>query len=134
MRAANQQGYPHGGILTLELNKSDYDEENIELDLSGLTVTKVGTPSIHTITDTGNAVVSWQIGGFEGASLHTGTLILDVDTNNNPGQTNDPVLTWRPADFFVDQDTGNSFEGPAVEDEDVTATVDYAPTTTISVD
>lgn len=134
LRATNKKGAPYGGILLIELNGSDFDEENTELSFGDLTVSPASTPNVHDVTNISNKVVAYEIGAFEGAALHTGTLTLDVDDNNDPGQTNDPKVIFRPYDYFVNEDTGGSYDGPAVEDEDNVATFTHITTFTVQVD
>lgn len=136
LRAAHQKGFPYGGILTLEMNGTAFDEENTQLTLSGLSVSKVPTPQVHTITLTERKTVSWLIGAFEGASLYTGTLILDVDDASTATveDGDDMLFTWRPNDYFINEDTGKSFDGPKAEDEDNVATFGHSTTQTIYLD
>lgn len=133
LRASNEKGFPHGGVLSLEVNKSDYDEEKIALSLGGLTLTPTTAPTIDTLGNVGNTIVAWKVSAFEGTELHTGTLTLDVDGTNNPGDADDPVITFYPNDYYVDEDKNGAYSGPAVEDEDRAATFGHATSTTISV-
>ncbi len=132
----NQREFSNGGVFILEVNKSDYDEENIFIDFPTLggRLVKVSTPNVHSLTSVDNIALAFDVGPISGATLHTGTIYLDVDANNNPGDINDPVLTFRPKDYFRNEDTGSSFDGPAVEDEDNVATFGHVTSTTIHVD
>lgn len=135
VRGENKKGFAHGGVITVELNGTDFDEENIELELGDISVTKLkSNPNVHSLTSTDNKAVSFEIGPLEGATLHTGTLTLDVDDTYNPGNANDPVITFRPYNYFINEDNGGAFEGPDVEDEDNTATYGHSTTFTVHVD
>ena len=133
LRASNQKGFPHGGVLSLELNKSDFDEEKITLSLSGLTLTSTTAPTIDTLGNVGNTIVAWKVSAFEGTELHVGTLTLDVDGTYNPANTNDPIITFYPNDYYVDEDKNGAYSGPAVEDEDRAQTFSHTTTTTVHI-
>ena len=133
VRGTNQQGYPFGGVFMLEVNKSDYDEGNLRLFLDGVELSKTDTPDVQALTSVDNTIISFLAPAIEGAALHTGTIILDVDTTNNPGTLNDPVLRFRPYDYFINEDTGGSYDGPAAEDEDNVASFGHLSSATISI-
>jgi hypothetical protein len=135
MFAENKKGFPHGGVLTLELNGTAFDEQNIVLNLGDLAVTKLtNSPNVHSITNTTNKVISWYVAPFEGTALHTGSITFDADDTYDPGASmDDPVLTFRPYDYSVNENNGGAVEGPAVEDEVNVATFGHKTTKTICV-
>ncbi len=64
-----------------------------------------------------------------------GSVVIDADDANNPSDlAGDIILTHYPYDYFVNEDTGGSFDGPAVEDEDDAATFNHATTFTVHID
>ncbi|MHA1867824.1 MAG: hypothetical protein ACTSXD_07135 [Candidatus Heimdallarchaeaceae archaeon] len=134
LQGPNKAGFPYGGVLIIELNGTEYDEEEIDLTFNDLTLRKVSTPNVHTITATDNKVITYEVSAIEGTSVHTGNLYLKADDSINPGNTGDPIIVFRPYDYFINEDNGGAFEGPAVEDEDNVATFDHITSTTISVD
>ena len=133
VRGTNQQGYPFGGVFMLEVNKTDYDEGNLKLFLDGTELSKTTTPDVQALSSVDNTIISFLAPAIEGAALHTGTIILDVDSGANPGNTNDPVIRFRPYDYFINEDTGGSYDGPAAEDEDNAASFGHLTSTTIHV-
>jgi len=132
LKGPSKAGFPYGGVLSLEFNSSDFDEQNIELTSNDISlVSGVATPSTHTVTSTINKVLNWDIGAIEGTGEINLNLYLDSDGTNNPGTILDPVLTFRPKDLFINEDNGGAYEGPAVTDEDDTATMQYTSAVTI---
>lgn len=134
LQGPNKAGFPYGGVLIIELNGTEYDEANTELTFNDLTLRKVSTPSVHSISQTVNKVITYEVSAIEGTAVHTGNLYLDADDSTNPGDSNDPILVFRPYDYFINEDNGGAFEGPAVEDEDNTATFDHQTNITINTD
>lgn len=134
--AENKKGFPNGGVFVLEVNKSDYDEEEIYMEISGLggRLKRVSTPESYSISSTDNIAITFEVPALEGSTKRTGTLYLDVDDTNNPGDANDPTVTFLPKDYFINEDTGASFEGPSVTDEDNAATFGHSTATTLNVD
>jgi hypothetical protein len=132
--AENKKGFPNGGVLVLEVNKSDYDEEELYIELSGSQLRKVGTPESYSISSTDNIAITFEVSPLEGSSKRTGSIYLDVDDTNNPGEANDPKVTFIPKDYFINEDNGGAFEGPSVNDEDNSQTFGHSTVTTLNVD
>ena len=122
LKGSNDAGYPYGGILTLELNKTSYNEQNTVMSLSGVELTKVNTPSTYTISNTENFAQSFDVPIFLGTTPVTGSLYLETDADNAPDTpetdvpTSHPYLTFNPKNYYFDEDK-YSIEGPAVADE-----------------
>jgi hypothetical protein len=136
INAQNQKGFPYGGVLIVEFNNDTaYDEENTAISIAGLggSLKKVSTPGVHTVSGVNNKVVTFEVPSFESSNKYSGTLFIDVDNNINPSTTNDITVTFRPYDFYVNEDKGGAFEGPAVEDEDSAATYGHATSSTVHV-
>ena len=134
LQGPSKAGYPHGGVLVLELNGSEYDENLIELTSSQITIVSgADVPDAHSVTATDRKTKAWAIGAIQGTGEIDFNLYLDSDATNNPIDLNDPVLSFYPNDYFVNEDNGGAYEGPATEDEDNVQTFLYKPSVTISV-
>lgn len=135
IKGTYQTGYPNGGVLVLEYNKSSYDSIKAQLPSER----KVGVPSFYSTTNTSSEAVAYEVDPFYGGEI-LGKLILDVSTLN-PGagptedfQTSGNVnITFYPYNYFINDDTGGNFDGPAAEDEDNTRTTTYTANTILTV-
>lgn len=123
IKAGFQVGFPHGGVLICEYNNSIIDDCIINLGGD-----EVNVPSIYD-TVTLHDAKAYSVPAFENTEKLIGTMTIDVDDTNDPAGL--PVsamnVTFRPYNYYVNEDTGGSFDGPAVEDEDDSATYLYNP-------
>lgn len=120
LRAATQKGFPHGGVIILDLNGSAYQEAKTELSFSDLTVTPTTVPSAFVsryITVSRN-FLAWDISPFEGSEIHTGTLFIQAETSQDPKNKESPWLAFVGKDYYIDEDQGGIVAGPSVVDED----------------
>jgi len=119
--ASNKAGFSHGGVVTVEYNDTEFDEVTLTSGTFGLS-SRGGNPTVHKLTSVDNTAVSYNADALIGSGIKTFTVNYDADDTVNPGTTSDIVITWRPNNYFINEDTAGSFDGPAVEDEDRTAT------------
>jgi len=123
-----QMGFPYGGVIVAEYNNTDFDKVEVQAGGSSTNV-----PGIHTLSSTDNIAKAFTVAPILSNQKITGTILLD-SSGENPGDANDPVLTFYPNDYFINEDTSGSFDGPAVEDEDDAATFGHSTSFTVSVD
>lgn len=122
IKVAFQKGLPYGGIMVCEYNSTVMDD--CIVDFGG---EKVLTPSIYTITfATDSATKSYTIPPVFSTLKILGTIVLDVDDSNVPIASPSDVtkLTLFANNYYIDEDLGGAYGGPAVEDEDGDATYD----------
>lgn len=118
-----ETGAPYGGIIYANYNASVYDK--IILDFGG---EKVSAPSSVLVSpiSTAHAIVAYTIPAILSTDKILGLITIDVDDTINPdglaATGANITIEFRPYNYFVNQDTGGSFDGPAVEDEDNVAT------------
>jgi len=134
IRGTNNRGFPYGGVFVIEMNGTEYDEEDTDLSFVGLSVTKTTVPAVHTPTYTSHRSIAFEVGAFEEADLRAGTLTLVADSTNDPTDGADPTITFRANDYFINEDTGGSYDGPAIQDEDNVITFGHETSATIHVD
>lgn len=107
------RGLPYGGIIIVEYNKTAFDD--VIVDFGG---TKVPVPSIYTITKgTVSETKAYSIPAFLSNEILIGSVVIDV-TGMDVASGEEIILQWRANDYFINEDTGGSFDGPAVQDED----------------
>ena len=128
-----QRGFNLGGVIVVEYNKTVIDDVQIQLD--GQTVTSTNVPSVYTITlGTDATTKAFLIPALTSNEKFTGTVVIDVDDSNNPADEGDTIISFYPLDYFINDDTGGSFDGPAVEDEDSVQTFQHRTQFTIHLD
>lgn len=130
IQGENQRAYPYGGILVMDINQSIFDEQNLKVFLDGVELASAPNPNSVSPLKVGYTLKSWVVPEIKGPTAHEGTIVLDVDDNQNPaitGQTspesNAITVKFLGKNYFFNEDKGGAFDGPAVEDEDNTVTM-----------
>ena len=119
---------PYGGVCVAEANTSNYDD--IVLDFGGK---KTTTPGFYTNANANSKTWAYTIAAITGTQTIPGTITIDVDDTNNPGDADsDITLNCYSLSPYHDSDT-DEFVDPAVENEDETQ-VGQRWTFTLSVD
>jgi len=127
LKGTYQKGFPHGGVLTVEWNNSVMDDVDVQMTGSQ----EVSVPSVYTITySTNSKTRAFSIPPILDTEKLVGRITLDAhNTNNADALDSDRViLSFKANDYFINEDTGGSYDGPAPEDEDDSET--FAHTTT----
>lgn len=124
-----QRAYHHGLIVVAEYDKNNYTD--VQVQLGGM---EVDVPNVFASTNTSWTAKAYTIPPLIGNDRVSGTLYIEVDSSANPTAIADILLTFYPQDYFVNDDTGGSFDGPAPEDEDDTATRSGTETFTVAID
>lgn len=130
MKGTFQTGHPYGGVIVAMYNNSAYDD--VIVDFGG---SKVSTPQFYTVTGTAYTTKSYSVPAILSTEIIPGTITIDVDDVDNPGGQDSAInLTFYSNDYFVNEDLGGAFEGPAVQDEDDAQTKEYTVVSNIAVD
>lgn len=124
LKGTFQRGQPNGGVIVAEYNGTGTSLfDDVIVDFGG---SEVPTPSFYTVRLGINAKTkTYSVPAIISNDILVGSIVLDVDDSNNP-PGNTTWLTYYPYDYFINEDTGGSFDGPAVEDEDDAQTFVHA--------
>lgn len=130
LKGTYQKGIPYGGVIVVEYNGSEFDDVIVNFGGS-----EVPTPEVHTLANVNYETKTYTVPAIMSNAIIEGSIVLDADDTNNPaGNLSDVVLDFRPNNYYFNEDTGASPEGPAVEDEDDTATYGHITSFTIHID
>jgi len=124
-----QKGFPYGMIAIVEYNSSAFDD--IQVQLGG---SKTEVPSFYTVSSVGNKAVAYTVPALLSNEKISGTLYVDVDDTDNPGDTIDPTIKFYALNPFVDNKNGGGFESAAVETTDDEMAYGHMTSYTVSVD
>ena len=134
LKGTYQRGFPYGGVMVVEFNGtgSSSQIDDVILSFGG---SETSVPSIYSITlGTFARTKAYTIPSIISNQILDGSIVIDADDTNNPGSAGDPLLTFYPNDYFINEDTGGSFDGPSADDEDDAQTFPHITTFTINVD
>lgn len=119
-----QRDFSHGFTLVFEYNSSSIDSVTL-IDASGIEFPRTSTPQSYiTAYGTSSATRSYLLPPLISTKILSGTISIDSDDTANPGQARDGDInmTYLPHNYFINDDLGGKFDGPAAEDEDNVAT------------
>jgi len=136
IKGAYQKEFPYGLVLVLEYNKTTIDDVVIEDELAN-ELEEVSIPQIYTTSyGVDSATKAYLLPPIISNAKFKGTITLDADDSNDPGTGTDGdiAFTYYPRNYFINEDKGGAFDGPAAEDEDNVATRTGAFTYTLQVD
>ena len=119
LKGAYQRASPYGGVLIAEYGIPVLDDVIVDFGFP----TKVATPSFYTLTNGSQTSKTYDVPPIFGTESLSGQITIDVDDTRDPTAVQVDVinLTYRAKDYFINQKTGGSYDGPAVEDEESTA-------------
>lgn len=130
IKGAFQTGLPYGGVMVVEYNTTAYDD--VIADFGG---SKVSVPDFYTVSSTGNIARAYSIPAIASNDILRGSMVLDADDTINPAVDNaDVTITLYKSNYFINEDTGGSFDGPAVMDEDSAQIYSTTATFTLNTD
>ena len=130
LKGQYQKGFIYGGVIVAEWNSSELDD--VVVDFGG---SETSVPQIYTITfSTTSSTKAYSVPAIISNQILTGSIVLDADDSANPLDATDPVLTFYPNDYFINEDAGASFDGPAAEDEDDVQTFAHSTAFTVHTD
>ena len=115
----SETGYPHGATVVFDLNRTAFD------DIVVIGAEKVGTPNSHAVRTTADTTRAFHIDGPIG--VEEKEWLVEVTTSATGGvaavvMSNGVNATFLPENFYIDDDKGGAYAGPAVDDEDNTRT------------
>jgi len=133
IKGTYQRGIAYGGVIVAEWNNTIIDD--VIVDLGG---SKVSTPQVHSSTyGADSSIKTYSIPSILSNQILDGSIVIDVDDSVDPsGQysVNDIILTFYPNNYFINEDSGGAYEGPATEDEDNVQTFSHKNAYTLHVD
>ena len=121
LKGSYQNGFPYGGVIVVEFNGTGSGSEfdDVIVDFGG---SPTSVPSIYSITmGTSARTKAFTVPAILSNQIIEGTIVLQADSVINPSIGDlvpPPVLSFYPNDYFINDDTGGSFDGPTVTDED----------------
>ena len=122
---SSQKGYAHGVLAIFEYNKTAFDSVNV------LGAQSSATPSFYTVGNSFRTTSAYIIPGQEDVK-ETEYLVNVKSSSNGPivsdATSNGMNVTFVPLDYYIDEDNGGAFAGPAVEDEDNVKTFPHTGT------
>lgn len=132
LKGTFERGIPYGGVLVLEFNDTAYDEVAVDF---GLGEVKADIPGVYSVQYTAADVMAYEVPPILSNQKLTGNLRIDV-ANVDPGQEagGNINMTFYPKDYFINEEKGGIFDGPAVEDEDDTQTFGHITKLEVKVD
>lgn len=120
-----QKAFPHGFTVIAEYNKSYYDKVQIRDD-AGKELPTAVVPIKYTSTLTKNsATKAWTFPAVIQDVEWNGKLFIDTSSTAIVAGSSQQAginLSWWPNNYYVDNDEGGAYKGPAAEDEDHVAT------------
>lgn len=131
IRGVSEKGMPHGGVMVIETPKTQYEEDKTMLSGSIIGGT-TSVPSFYTLSSTSNAMKAYEVNPVLGAGVRDFVLSFEATSGQNPGNTNDLVMTLYSKDCYENEET-NDFEC-GIEDEDAAAAGDQVGKETVQVD
>lgn len=134
IKGTYQKGLAHGGIMVVEWNNTRFDD--VIISLGGV---EVSVPRVYSITyGTTSSVKAYSIPAIiptaEGVDKLEGSITINADDSKDPGVYDDIYLELFDNNYYINEDTGGSYDGPDVEDEDDVRTRSNSATRTIHVD
>jgi len=126
-------GYPHGGALIFEYEEALFD--SVKLRIDGSEAQMVTVPSSYVRKYTNNRTVAYAFPSVTENQQITSFIDLDVDDTNNPPAATLNKIMWelRTNNYFVNDDKGGLFDGPAIEDEDNVPTFRHITNSSIGI-
>lgn len=118
LKAQYQRGFPNGGVIVIEWNKTNIDD--VIVNFGG---DETNVPSIYTTCySTDSATKAYTVPAFEndgGADNKLlGSITIDADDTTQPAdELTGPNMTFYPYDYYTDEKAGAAFK-LGVEDED----------------
>ena len=115
LKGSFQNGFPYGGVIIAEWNDTEIDD--VIIDFGGV---ETNVPQIYDLILPGSVSTTkaYTVPPIISTDILVGTITIDADDVVNPTSNSDINLQFFASDWYVDEDTGASYAGPAVEDED----------------
>lgn len=129
LKGTYQTGMPYGGVMVVEYNSTEIDDVIVQYGGS-----EVNVPSTHTIASTDHKAKAYSVPAIISNTILTGSVTIDVDDSVNPANIDNITMQLYPNNYFINEDNGGAFAGPAAEDEDDAVTMTTSLTYELAVD
>lgn len=131
LKGQYQRAFPYGGVIVAEYPASEIDD--LVIDLGG---SSTSSPQFFHANNGSQSIKAYTIPAFFGTDTLVGSLTIDVDDTVDPTAVLTDVInmTFYGNDYFVNEDTGGSYSGPAIEDEKNTQTKLYSSAYAVALD
>jgi len=126
--------FPYGLVLVVEYNKTTIDD--VVVNLGGTNLVETEVPESYSATyGSDSAKVAFDVPAVISNEILSGTVTIDADDSEDPlVDGSDILLTYYPKNYYINEDKGGSFDGPAAEDEDNSVTRTGQFTYTLHID
>jgi hypothetical protein len=114
VKGTYQKGIPYGGVIVVEYNKTAYDD--VIIDFGG---NQISVPPFYTAT-TNYQTKAYSVPAILSNQILDGKVTIDVDDAQDPVDLSgaDTLnMTFYPYNYYIDENQGGAFMGPAVSDE-----------------
>lgn len=137
IKSASKTGFPYGGILVVDYNKTLYDKIVIDLGGSSASVpTFFGSlvASQGLLATGGDEQVAYSVPAFKDNEKLEGTVSIEVSAIDPTAlNVSEIEIIFYANNLFINEDNGGAYEGPSVEDEDNSATFGHETISTLYV-
>jgi len=121
-----QTDYPYGFIAVFDYNATEIDNVILS-DVAGNELIPATTPQSYTeFNPTANVIKTYLIAApLKSTTENVYQVTIDSDNTYNPGAglgTTNVTVTLYPRNYFLNEQAGGKFDGPAAEDESNTLT------------
>lgn len=141
LQGKSKRGLPLGGVMVLELNASQYKENDAAITGFGAAskTDVTGDPvaqalGVYSVSSVDNKAIAVEVEPFEGPAVKTFYVTLPAEDSVNPGHTNDPTLSLYAIGCYHEEDVTGGDLRCGIADLDNTFVSGKSGTETISVD
>lgn len=135
LKGQYQRGFPHGLVVVAEYNGTGTSAEmdDVIVDFGG---SETNVPPMYVpVMGTTSKRKAYSIPSVTSNQILQGSVVIDVDDTVTPVfAMGNVTLTFFGKDYYINEDTAGSFDGPQASDEDDTATFGTAGSFVISLD
>jgi len=124
--------FPYGFVGVVEYNKTEFDDVRV-MNVNEFERTSVPR-SFSPAKGTDSSTKAYVIPALVSNADLTFKVNAKADASTNPATDGTIVMTLYPRNYFINSDTGGSFDGPSAEDEDGSVTRTGQATVTIEYD
>lgn len=130
-----QKDIPYGVIAVVEFNKTSIDDVVLSNRATGVELVSANVPQVDATTlGTESSRKAYLIDSISSNAIQEFTVTLDADDSVTPGIGSDVLIRYLPRNYFINDKTGASFDGPAAEDEYNVRTRSAGLSSTLEVD
>lgn len=121
LKGTFERGLPYGGVMVVEMNKTVVEDVIVKFNN---VENEVSTPSVYDIQHGADSRTrSYEVPTVESNEIIQSSFTIDAAaTDPTAIDANDIHITIYANDYYVNEETGGSIEGPSSGDEDDAAT------------